>query len=119
MEHRDKDAMIGMGARWWKFPGARMETDSWEVEWHSNGKVYLHDDTGKVVEGVEVDNPEDAGVLAEPLPEERRRRELLLARLMLVMVDIVIAGDPLGLESARDLSRELRHTYPELLDEYP
>jgi len=37
---------------------------------------------------------------------------------MLVIVDIVLAGDPLGLETARDLSRELRHAYPELVDEY-
>lgn len=41
-----------------------------------------------------------------------------MARLMLVIVDIVLAGDPLGLETARDLSRELRHAYPELVDEY-
>ena len=33
---------------------------------------------------------------------------------MLVAIDIVLAGDPLGLETARDLLREVRHTYPEL-----
>ena len=29
----------------------------------------------------------------------------------------VLAGEPLGLNAARDLGRELRHTYPELVDE--
>jgi hypothetical protein len=37
---------------------------------------------------------------------------------MLLAVDHVLSGEPLGLETARDLSRELRHTYPELVDEY-
>ena len=113
-----KDAMIGVSGSWWKFPGAQIETNSWEAEC-SDGKMILHDDTGAVIEGIEVDEPEDiSGVLAVPLPDERRHRELLLARLMLVMVDIVLAGDPLGLPAARDLGRELRHTYPELVDEF-
>ena len=47
-----------------------------------------------------------------------RRRETMLARVMLVAVDIVLAGEPLGLETARDLIREIRHTYPELLAEW-
>jgi hypothetical protein len=64
------------------------------------------------------DEPEVLAVVALPSAAERRRREILLARLMLVMVDIVLAGDPLGLETARDLSREVRHTYPELVDEF-
>jgi hypothetical protein len=42
----------------------------------------------------------------------------MLARVMLVAMDIVLAGEPLGLETARDLGRELRHAYPELLDEF-
>jgi hypothetical protein len=52
-----------------------------------------------------------------PSAAERRLREVNLARLMLVMVDIVLAGDPLGLGTARDLLREVEHAYPELLDE--
>lgn len=117
MAQQDTDAMIGVSGRWWKFPGAEIETDSWEVEWR-DGKMHLHDDDGNVIEGVEVNNPEDiAGVLAVPSPEERRRREILLARLMLVAIDIVLAGDPLGLETARDLVREVEHAYPELVTE--
>lgn len=61
--------------------------------------------------------PEVLAVVQLPTPQERRRREVMLARLMLVMVDIVLAGEPLGLETARDLSRELRHAFPELVDE--
>jgi hypothetical protein len=109
------DAMIWIGGSCWRFPSARIDTDLWEGEWRSDGKVYLHDDDGKVVEGIEVDEPENISeVLTALLPEERRRRELLLARLMLIAVEIVLAGDLLGLETARDLSRELRHAYPEI-----
>jgi hypothetical protein len=42
----------------------------------------------------------------------------MLARVMLVAIDIVLAGEPLGLETARDLFREVRHCYPELVDEF-
>jgi hypothetical protein len=62
--------------------------------------------------------PEVLAVVSLPSSAERRLREVNLARLMLVMVDSVLAGDPLGLETARDLGRELRHAYPELVDEY-
>jgi hypothetical protein len=78
--------------------------------------VYLHDSIGNVIEGTEVDDPEVLAVVL-PSPEEQRRRETTLARVMLVAIDIVLAGDPLGLETARDLSRELRHAFPELVDE--
>jgi len=67
-----------------------------------------------------VNKPDNPEVLTVPFPSalERRRRELMLARLMLVAIDLVLSGEELGLETARDLNRELRHTYPELLDEY-
>lgn len=64
------------------------------------------------------DNPEVLGIVAIPARQERRRREIMLTRVMLVAIDIVLAGEPLGLETARDLIREVRHAYPELLDEY-
>jgi hypothetical protein len=113
-----KDAMISIGSQWWRFPGAQIDTDSWEGEFRSDGKMLLHDDTGAVIEGTEVDEPEDSSEVFVLLPAERRRREILLARLMLVAIDIVLGGDLLGLETARDLVRELRHAYPELVDEY-
>jgi hypothetical protein len=46
------------------------------------------------------------------------RREIMLTRLMLVAIDIVLAGERLGLEMTRDLFREVRHCYPELVDEF-
>ena len=55
--------------------------------------------------------------MALPTAEERRRREVMLARVLLLAVDHVLSGEPLGLETARDLIREVRHAYPELLDE--
>jgi hypothetical protein len=62
-------------------------------------------------------NPEVLAVVVLPPPQERRRREIMLVRVMLVAIDIVLAGEPLGLETARDLFREVRHCYPELVDE--
>jgi hypothetical protein len=41
------------------------------------------------------DNPEVLDSVPLPTPQQRRLREILLARLMLVMGDIVLAGDPL------------------------
>lgn len=111
-----KGVTISLGNEWWCFPDAQIDTGSWEGEWRSDGRMLLRDDAGKLVEGIEVDEPEDISeVLATPTPEERRLREVNLARLMLVIVDIVLAGDPLGLETARDLLREVRHTYPALV----
>lgn len=62
-------------------------------------------------------NPEVLAVAPLPTAEERRRREVMVARLMLVAVDLVLSGEGLGLETARDLTRELLHAYPELVDE--
>lgn len=64
------------------------------------------------------ESPEILAVVTLPLAAERRRREIMLTRLMLVAIDIVLAGEPLGLETARDLFREVRHCYPELADEF-
>jgi hypothetical protein len=72
-----------------------------------NGKEYKNNE----------DSPEVLGVVPLPSATERRRREVMLARVMLVAIDIVLAGEPLALETARDLGRELRHAYPELVDE--
>ena len=63
------------------------------------------------------ESPEILAVVTLPSAAERRQREIMLARVMLVAIDIVLAGKSLGLETARDLGKELRHTYPELVDE--
>jgi hypothetical protein len=36
----------------------------------------------------------------------------MLARVLLLAIDMTLAGEPLGLDTARDLVRKLRHTYP-------
>jgi hypothetical protein len=64
------------------------------------------------------DSPEVLAIVPLPSAAERRRRKIMLTRVMLVAIDIVLAGDPLGLETARDLVREVRHCYPELVDEW-
>ena len=64
------------------------------------------------------DNPEMLAVVALPSAAERRRREVMLGRVMLVAIDLVLSGEGMGLEMVRDLGRELRHAYPELVDEY-
>jgi hypothetical protein len=62
-------------------------------------------------------NPEVLAVIPLPTAQERRRREVMLARVMLVAIDLVLSGEGMGLETARDLFREVRHVYPELVDE--
>jgi hypothetical protein len=62
-------------------------------------------------------NPEVLAVVALPSAAERRRREIMLARVMLVAIDLVLSGEGMGLETARDLVREVRHAHPELVDE--
>ena len=61
--------------------------------------------------------PEVLAVVPLPSAEDRRRREIMLARVMLVVIDLVLSGEPLGLKTARDFFRELRYAYPELIDE--
>ena len=60
------------------------------------------------------DYPEVLAVVPLPSKQERRRREILLPRVLLVAIDLVLSGDGLGLETARDLIREIEHTFPEL-----
>jgi hypothetical protein len=64
------------------------------------------------------DNPEVLAVLPLPTAEERRRREVTLARLMLVATDRIFSGEGIGLETARDLILEVEHAFPELGDEW-
>ena len=42
----------------------------------------------------------------------------MLAWVILLAIDVVLAGEPLGLETARDLFREVRHAYTELVVEF-
>jgi hypothetical protein len=60
------------------------------------------------------DSPEILVVVPMPTAEERRRREVMLARVMLVAIDLVLSGEGMGLETALDLVREVWHCYSEL-----
>jgi hypothetical protein len=60
------------------------------------------------------DSQEVLAIVPLPTAEERRRREVMLARVMLVAIDLVLSGEGLGLETALDLVREVWHCYPEL-----
>jgi hypothetical protein len=42
----------------------------------------------------------------------------MLVRLMLVVADLVVSGEGIGLQSARDLVLEILHCYPELAAEW-
>lgn len=64
------------------------------------------------------DSPEILAVEPLPSPVERMRRELLLVRLMLIATDLVVSGEGIGLQSARDLLLEILHCYPELAAEW-
>jgi hypothetical protein len=61
--------------------------------------------------------PEVLAVVPLPTAQEHRRREIMLARVMLVAIDLVLSGEGMGLETARDLIREVRHAHQELVDE--
>ena len=60
------------------------------------------------------DSQEVLAVVPLPTAEERKRREAMLARVMLAAIDLVLSGEGLGLETALDLVREVWHCYPEL-----
>jgi hypothetical protein len=109
MAEQNTDAVISIGGRSWRFPGAHLDTDSWEVEWRGDGRLYLHDGVGEVVEGTEVDNP-----------EERRQRERLLARLLVITLQMLLNEGHIELavkiETAKDVIREFKHVYPQTMN---
>jgi hypothetical protein len=51
MAQQDADGVISIDGRWWWFPGTRIDTDSWEMEWRDNA-VYLLQPDGSIVEGI-------------------------------------------------------------------
>ena len=68
-----------------------------------------------------MNNPQNPEILAFallPSPGERRRRELMLVRLMLVATDRVVSGEGIGLQSARDLVFEILRCYPKFTAEW-
>ena len=67
MARQDMVRMLWFADRWWSFPGAKIELDS-EFEWRGDGELYLCDSVGNVVEGIEVEEPEDLTVVPLPTP---------------------------------------------------
>jgi hypothetical protein len=70
-----------------------------------------------------VDNPDSPEALAVvPLPtiEERRRRERVLARLLVITLDMLLSEGhtdlALRIETAKDMIREFKHVYPEAMN---
>jgi len=99
MARRDTDEMIGIGGRWWSFPGAHIETNSWEVECHGDGKLYLHDDTGAVIEGIELDETE----------VEQLSREVLLADVLELAAAKLRSGEGWDEGTTTDVLNEIEH----------
>jgi hypothetical protein len=65
-------------------------------------KVYGIDDAVSLLEGPDI--------------SEHRRKELALARLMAVAIDVILnTGDNLDvrIEAAKDMVREFKHVYPQ------
>jgi hypothetical protein len=65
-----------------------------------------------------MDKPENTtGVLAVPMPSERRQKELALARLLQIAIDMIRNTGPsdldIRIENAKDMIREFKHVYPE------
>ena len=98
-----KDVMISIGARSWSFPGARIDTDSWEAEWRDgNGKVYLHDGGGNVVEGTELSESE----------VEQMSREMLLADVLELAAAKLRSGEGWDEGTTADVLNEILHVFP-------
>ena len=65
---QNTDGMISISGRWWSFPGAQIDGVPWEGEWRSgDGKLYLHDGVGNVVEGRELSEAEIEQMFRETL----------------------------------------------------
>jgi hypothetical protein len=105
MALQETDAMIGVSGRWWCFPGAQIDGDSWEGEWRNDGRVYLYDDAGKVVESTEVSEAET----------EQMSREALLADVLELAVERLRSGEGWNEATTDDLLREILRVYPALV----
>ena len=60
----------------------------------------------------------DTGVLAVPMHEQRKRRELDLADLMAEAIENILTDKIIGWEAAAELVEAIEHAYPELLERH-
>ena len=102
MESQNTDGMISISGRWWSFPGAQIDGDSWEVEWRSDGRLNLHDDTGNVVEGRELSEAEI----------EQMFRETLLSDVLELAAAKLRSGEGWDEGTTGDVLGEILHAYP-------
>jgi hypothetical protein len=103
MASQSADGMIGIGGRWWLFPGARIDTDSWELEWRGDGMLCLHEDTGNVVEGTEMSDGK----------AKQLSREMQLADVLELAAATLRSGEGWEEGTAGDVLREILHVYRE------
>ena len=99
MAMQNTDGMISIGGRSWRFPGAQIETDSWEMEWCSDGKLFLHDGAGNVVEGAELSEAE----------VEQLARETLLADVLELAAAKLRCGEGWDEGTTTDVLSEIEH----------
>jgi len=96
---QDTDGMINISGRWWSFPGAQIETDSWEVECRGYGKLYLHDGVGNVVKGRELSEAEI----------EQMFRETLLSDVLELAAARLRSGEGWDEGTTTDVLNEIEH----------
>jgi hypothetical protein len=66
------------------------------------------------------DEPEVLAVAGIPSAEERKRRELVLARLLLLSLEMLLNEGhtelAVKIDTAKDMIREFKHVYPEAMN---
>jgi hypothetical protein len=69
---------------------------------------------------VDTDSPELLAVAAIPSADERKRRERLLANLLVITLEMLLSEGHTDLavkiETAKDMIREFKHVYPEAMN---
>ena len=108
MAQQDTDMMISIDNRWWSFDGARIDGDSWEGEWRGDGKVYLLDDAGKMIEGRELSEAE----------VEQLSRETLLADVLEAAAAKLRSGEGWEEATTKDVLNEIEHATGLLHESY-
>jgi hypothetical protein len=99
MATQDEDGMISISGRWWSFPGAQIDGDSWEGESRSDGTMRLHDCVGNVVEGRELSEAE----------VEQLSREMLLADVLEAAAAKLRSGEGWEEATTTDVLNEIEH----------
>jgi hypothetical protein len=108
MIQHETNAMISISGRSWRFPGAQIDGDSWEGEWRGDGKVYLHDDAGKMIEGRELSETE----------VEQLTREMLLADVLEAAAAKLRSGEGWEDATTTDVLNEIEHATGLLYESY-